>query len=171
MLIREIARYDPDELRLVVARCMTTVLETIPEFGGSADAARRILTNFTFDQMHTMISDDLDDPTKRIVVAEANGEIVAQALYSAKTDSEDVLYGFCFSAFVASEYRQQGIATLLLHDALSWFLGMGVVYVVAQTHATNTAAHSLLTNAGFVADGPFDGNWPHFVLRKSMSAT
>lgn len=166
--IREIDKNNPEELRIVTERCMAAVLETIPEFGGQTQKAKEHLSNFTHEEMAAMIRNDFDDKSKRIMVALVGEEIIGQALYSVKTDTEGKTYGFCFSRYIAPEYRRKGIAELLLGQAIDWFRSQGAEYAVAQTHITNTALQRLFTKFGFTTSGPFAGSWQYYILRKDL---
>ena len=79
-----------EEINLVVSRTMETVLETIPEFEGSAEIALSVFSNFTHEQMKAMILKDFDNPNHRILVAEkdSTNEVVAHAIFSIKEDDD-----------------------------------------------------------------------------------
>lgn len=168
-IIREIDKNNPQELRIVTERCMAAVLETIPEFDGKAEIAKQQLSNFSHKHISAMIRNDFDDKSKRIMVALVGEEIVGQALYSVKTDTEGKTYGFCFSRYIAPEYRRKGIAALLLEQAIDWFSSNGADYALAQTHVTNIAMQKLFTKFGFTISGPFTDAWEYYTLRKELS--
>lgn len=155
--IREIDKRSPVELELVTRRCMTTVLETIPDFQGSEENARARIGNFSFGQMSKMIEQDFSDPSKKIMVAEARGEIVGQALFSIKVDNDGKKYGFFYSRYITPNFRRQGIASALMEYALKWFSDNGATYAVGQTHLTNTNLQNLFVKFGFEMSGPLQG--------------
>lgn len=149
---------------------METVLETIPDFQGCEERARSSLSNFSFDQMSRMIERDFSDPTKKIMVAEEDGKLIGQALFSLKTDSDGVNYGFFFSRYIVPEHRRQGIASALLAYALKWFSENGASYAIAQTHLTNDKLQKLFAKFGFDRSGPLDGPaWQYYLLKKTLN--
>jgi GNAT superfamily N-acetyltransferase len=166
--LRALDSQSPDELHLVTERCMETVLETIPEFEGRIELARAALPNFSHEEMSAMIRSDLYDANKRLMVAVAGNQIVGQALYSVKQDEHGVTYGFCYSRYVHPDHRKQGVATALLRDALAWFTAMSARYAIAHTHVTNVALQRLFLASGFSLDGPFEGRWPYYLLKKQL---
>lgn len=168
IIIREIDKNNPEELRIVTERCMAAVLETIPEFDGQPQKAKEYLSNFSHEEMAAMIRNDFDDDRKRIMVAVIEDKIVGQALYSVKVDTEGKTYGFCFSRYVVPEYRRMGVAASLLEEAIDWFRSQGAEYAVAQTHITNTSLQRLFTKFGFTTSGPFAGSWQYYILRKDL---
>src|ERR1043165_9948652 len=141
--IREIDKESESELRVVTERCMSAILETIPEFESDESLAKKSLPNFTFAQMQQMIRNDFDDPMKRIAVATIEGAVVGQSLYSIKKDEAGQLYGFCFSRYVNPDFRRKGVARALLVDAIKWFQDNNVTYIIAHTHTTNIKLQSL----------------------------
>jgi ribosomal protein S18 acetylase RimI-like enzyme len=168
LIIREIDKQNDEELRIVTERCMSAVLETIPEFEGSEDLAKNTLSNFSYSQMQDMIRGDFTDATKRIIVAESDGKIVGQALYSIKKDAQGTLFGFCFSRYVDPAYRRSGIATALLNDAMEWFKINKANYISAHTHISNVGLQELFKKFGFKAEGPFIDKWEYFILTKVL---
>ena len=165
MQIREIDKQSDEELRIVTERCMETILETIPEFEGSQVKAKKILPNFDYVQMSTMIAADFSDPSKRIIFATNTDKLVGQILYSVKTDEEGRNYGSFFSAYVLPEQRRHGMAKALLEDSLHWLDEQNVEYVLAQTHITNEKVLSLVKQFGFSVLGPIQKNWSYYTLR------
>jgi GNAT superfamily N-acetyltransferase len=168
ILIREIDKADPEELRIVSNRCMSAVLETIPEFEGREYLAQSVLRNFSYQQMADMIQNDFDDPSKRIMVAIAEARVVGQSIYSIKQDADGKLYGFCFSRYIEQEHRRRGVATALLQDCIEWFKKNNAAYIIAHTHVTNIALQNLFATFGFRMEGPIDGPWQYFLLRKDL---
>lgn len=168
ILIREIDKDSEAELRLVTERCMSAILETIPEFDGDESQAKKSLPNFTVAQIQQMIRNDFDDPLKRIVVATIEGGIVGQSLYSIKKDDTGLVYGFCFSRYVDPDFRRKGVARELLADAIKWFQDRNATYIIAHTHTTNIKLQSLFKEFGFVLDGPFIDKWQYFTLKKTL---
>ncbi len=166
--IREIDKESFKELKLVTERCMETVLETIPEFQGDTTIAKESLSNFSFEQMSNMIQKDFTDPNKRIMVAVAGDELIGHAIYSVKKDDDNVLYGFCYSRYVEPSYRRQGVASMLMENAIEWFRQEKVSYLYAQTHITNIKLQGLFKKFGFVLSGPFKGRWEYYILKKDM---
>jgi len=110
-----------------------------------------------------------NDTGKGIMVAVVGNEIGGQALYSVKVDAVGNTYGFCFSRYVAPEYRRMGIAALLLEQAIDWFISRGAEYAVAQTHVTNIPLQRLFTKFGFTIAGPFTDSWEYYTLTKDLS--
>src|ERR1041384_5424995 len=109
MIIREISQIDTKELELVAERCVATVLETISEFGGSQDLAQKTLGKFSSEHYSAMIKNDFTDPSKRIMIAEADGSIVGHNIYSVKLDESHNRFGFCFTLYVEPLFRKSGI--------------------------------------------------------------
>lgn len=148
---------------------MATVLETIPEFEGSAERARALLPNFSFEQMRAMFAASCANDAHRIIaVLDEQGNVCGYSAYSIKVDAGGNRYGHLFSRGVASSHRRRGIASCLLHDAELWFREEGATYIQAETHTTNAALRALLEKHGFMATGPLDGHWPYYVLRKNL---
>lgn len=148
---------------------MEAVIETISDFEGSEEKARRSLPNFSREAMERMIASDFEDPTRRIVVATSGDEVVGQALYSLKIDEGGRRYGYCFSRYVLPSYRRRGIASLLLDDALTWFAKNGACYARAETHIANAGIQNLFRKKGFSLSGPYEGPWSYYILRKELS--
>jgi len=169
IIIREIDKDDPEELHIVTEWCMAAVLETIPEFNGQPEKAIEQLSNFSHEKIAAMIRNDFDDASKRIMVAVVGNEVAGQALYSVKEDAVGNTYGFCFSRYVAPEYRRMGIGALLLEQAIDWFISEGAEYAVAQTHVTNIALQRLFAKFGFTISGPFTDSWEYYTLTKDIS--
>jgi ribosomal protein S18 acetylase RimI-like enzyme len=167
--IRHLGPGDALELAAVTRMCMETVLETIPEFGGSEATARAHLPNFSFDEMRAMLTTGAASENQRILAVVADGgEVVGYSLFSVKTDDRGVTYGYLFSRRVAPPHRRRGIATRLLGEAHAWFRSRGARYARAETHASNRALQSLLGRHGYLAHGPYEAAWPYVVLEKIM---
>jgi len=167
--IRDIQKELPQEVDLVVHRCMHTVLETIPEFQGDAELALKTFPNFTFEQMKKMILDSLEKPNHRILVAVDNEQKVhGHAIFSHKMDEQGTSYGFCFSRFVDPEHRRKGLAERLLQAAEQWWKENGAQYAVASTHVTNHKLQGLFLKNGYTMSEPKKGKLEMVGLRKEL---
>jgi ribosomal protein S18 acetylase RimI-like enzyme len=167
--IRSIRLGEAPELDAVTRMCVVTVLETIPEFGGSATMALAHLPNFTFDKMRAMLATSaVSDEHRILAVMDDGGAVVGYSIFSVKTDDLGVTYGYLFSRGVAASHRRRGIVTRLLDEAHSWFRSRGARYARAETHVSNTALQSLLGKHGYVSDGPFEAAWPYLVLERAL---
>ena len=160
---------DSQLLDEVTRLCMSTVLETIPEFGGDVGRAHAILTNFTVEQMRTMLENASRNDAHRIMAAiDESGHACGYSIYSLRHDPDGKLYGYLFSRGIVPEWRRRGIATQLLAIAEEWFGHEHAEYIQAETHVTNVALRTLLERQGFTASGPFEGNWPYYILHKEL---
>lgn len=167
--IQRLRAADARLLDEVTRMCMATVLETIPEFGGEARRAREALPNFTFEQMRAMLEKGSADEAQRILAAvDEQGRACGYSAFLLKRDEKGTRYGYLFSRGVEPGRRRQGIATRLLMEAEAWFRAEGASYVRAETHVGNSALRTLLQKHGFRAEGPFEGAWPYYVLRKEL---
>jgi len=166
--IRTLQPGDTIELDAVTRMCMETVLETIPEFGGSAAAALAQLPNFTFEQMRAMLATSAANEDHRILAVIDGSTVVGYSIFSVKIDEQGVRYGYLFSRGVAVSHRRRGIAARLLEDAHSWFRSRRAQYSRAETHVSNAAALSLFRSHGYRAQGPFKAAWEYYVLEKSL---
>lgn len=168
--IERVDASEEDRLAVVTRMCMETVLETIPEFLGQEAIARHHLSNFEFDAMRAMITASAALPEHRILVAISDDVVVGYSIVSVKRNEAGELYGYLFSRGVARPYRRQGIATMLLKAAETWFLQRGIVYAQAETHRENVPLQTLLLNHRFAVVEQGVGAWPYLVLRKSYVA-
>lgn len=167
--IREVDRNNPNEVDLLVGRCMETVLETVPEFNNDPMLARDALPNFTFEEMKAMILGATHDPHHKIIVAsEINGEMMGHSIFSIKKDAEDLTYGSFFSRYIAPEHRRMGLASQLLKDGEKWMQEMGAQYGLAQTHVKNFKLQNLFRKHGYKVTGPKMAKWPYYELRKDL---
>ena len=169
--IRDIDIRNDEEINLVVSRTMETVLETIPEFEGSAEIALSVFANFTHEQMKAMIQKDFDNPNHRILVAEkdSTNEVVAHAIFSIKEDDDGKKFGFCFSRFVKMSERRNGVADSLLKLQEKWWIERCAEYVVAQTHVKNLKLQKLFEKNGYEKEGPINGgHYSYFKLFKTL---
>ncbi|WP_372369517.1 N-acetyltransferase family protein [Candidatus Uabimicrobium sp. HlEnr_7] len=166
--IRKVDRNDNNAVDLITRRCMETVLETIPEFQGDPQIARRTFSNFTFEEMRNMLVTSLTKPEHEILVAikEDVQQIVAHSIFSIKKDNKNISYGFCYSRYVNPDHRQQGLGSRLLKEQENWWVQRNAKYAVAQTHTTNIKLKKLFEKHGFIASKPQQGTFSHIVLTK-----
>lgn len=93
----------------------------------------------------------LDDPTCRLYVAEADGELVAFAtgfLTYAPQVFEPTKTGKVADAYVDSAWRRQGIGRRLLAAMTGWFEQEGVAYLEANMVVSNPVAMSFWRSVG-----------------------
>lgn len=169
--LRDINSKNTQEVDLVVRRTMDTVLETIPEFEGNEEIARRAFKNFTFSKMREMISVDFAKTTHGALVAinEKNNEVIGHALFSIKEDKAGEKFGFCYSRFVSPEARRKGVASALLEAQERWWRSLGAKYIFAQTHVTNNKLQTLFEKNGFTKSDVKKGEFYSFYeLRKNL---
>jgi ribosomal protein S18 acetylase RimI-like enzyme len=100
----------------------------------------------------SLISTQLEDPDKSVIVAEVNGDVVGYAYaaiegydYMALRGPSGVLHDI----IVDPEYRGRGVGRLLLATALEFFRSRGVPRVVLSTAERNEAAQRLFASMGF----------------------
>lgn len=164
--IRDLDTADEGELDTVTRMCITTVLDTIPEFEHDEERARGFLPNFTFARMRDMIRADLSKPTHRFLVAiDGGGRIVGHSMISRKVDSRGERYGYFFSRYVEPEHRRRGLAARLMEEALAWFGAQDWDYLLAHTHAKNEPLQRLFLRYGFRIAERHDVPWPSMTLR------
>jgi ribosomal protein S18 acetylase RimI-like enzyme len=157
------------ELDTVTRMCMTTVLDTIPEFEHDEERARKRLPNFTFAQMRAMIGADLRKPTHRFLVAVAeDGQIVGHSMFSRKETPEGRRFGHFFSRYVEPAHRRRGLGSSLMAKALEWFEEDRPDFLVAHTHATNGSLRRLFERHGFRVVERRDEPWPSLTLRRDL---
>ena len=167
--IREVDRNNPNEVDLIVGRCMETVLETVPEFNNDPMMARDALPNFTFEEMKSKILGATHDPHHKIIVASAmDGEMMGHSIFSIKKDSDGFTYGSFFSRYIAPEHRRMGLASRLLEEAEGWMKEMGAQYSQAQTHVKNYKLQNLFRKFGYKVTGPKMAKWPYYELKKDL---
>ncbi|MBT6325314.1 MAG: GNAT family N-acetyltransferase [Bdellovibrionales bacterium] len=169
--IRVIDKESDSELSLVTKRTMDTVLETIPEFEGSEDIARKAFPNFSFIEMKKMIKKDFDNKNHRLLLAISNktNEILGHAIFSLKTDDNDKKYGFCFSRYVIPEARKIGIGSLLLKEQEIFWKNNHAEYIIAHTHQKNVKLQNLFLKHDYKMRGPIKGDHYHyFALKKDI---
>jgi len=169
--LRDIDTKNEKEIDLIVYRTMETVLETIPEFKHDPDLALKVFANFTFDQMKTMIKGDFKSPNHRVLVAidRKSNNVLGHSIFSVKKDDEGRCYGFCFSRYVDSSARRNGIATTLLKEQELWWREKSAEYVLAHTHETNTKLQSVFLKQGFEKSELIKGkHYCYFELRKPL---
>jgi ribosomal protein S18 acetylase RimI-like enzyme len=164
--IRDLDPTNESEVDTVVRMCMTTVLDTIPEFEHDEERARRSLPNFTFARMRDMIRADLSRPTHRFLVAvDADGRVVGHSMISRKVTPEGRRFGYFFSRYVEPEHRKKGVAGGLMEEALVWFRGYDWDYLLAHTHSSNEPLRRLFERHGFRVAERRDEPWPSLTLR------
>jgi ribosomal protein S18 acetylase RimI-like enzyme len=164
--IRDLDPTSESEVDTVTRMCMTTVLDTVPEFEHDEERARRSLPNFTFERMRDMIRADLSRPTHRFLVAiDADGRVVGHSMISRKTTPEGRRFGYFFSRYVEPEHRKKGVAARLLEEALAWFGGYDWDYLLAHTHSSNEPLRRLFERHGFRVAERHDEPWPSLTLR------
>lgn len=170
--LRDIDKSSAAELEIVTRMCMTTILETIPEYGGDAEVAKSKIPNFDFDQMSTMIKNDFPKDTHRfLVVVDPTApppHIVGHSMISLKRDSEGRPYGKFFSRYVEPAYRRRGLARRMLREALRWFESRGAVYAQAETHDTNDKLRAVFEQAGFSVVERHTSPFAYVVLRRAL---
>jgi ribosomal protein S18 acetylase RimI-like enzyme len=170
-LIRDINEKDEGEIDLVVNRAMETVLETCPEFKGSSELALEAFSNFTFDQMKAMFKSVYGNNHHRTLVAIQNdtNEVVAHSIFSIKTDTQGIKYGFCYSRYVLPRMRRNGIASALLREQEIWWIKNKAEYATAQTHETNLKLQNLFVKHGYEKIGPIQGkHYSCYELKKYL---
>jgi ribosomal protein S18 acetylase RimI-like enzyme len=165
--IRDLDESSDLEVETVTRWCMETVLSTIPEFEGSPEKAQAALPNFTFDQMIAMIRADFPKPTHRFLVIENedDGALVAHSMISRKLSPDGEAYGSFFSRFVLPAHRRRGLGGRLMTEAMAWFEGGELSYLLAHTHATNKALQGLFMAHGFRVVARSQTPWPTLTLR------
>jgi ribosomal protein S18 acetylase RimI-like enzyme len=168
-IIRDLDKGSEEELDIITRLCMAAVLESIPEFQGDAEQARRYLANFTFDQMRAMIHGDFPKPDRRFLVAVgADGAIVGHIILTRKVDPEGRAHGYLFSCYVLPAHRRGGIAEALIADAEEWYRAAGLPYVAAHTHQHNVAILGLLDKRRYLIDERRSEPWPHVRVHKNL---
>jgi GNAT superfamily N-acetyltransferase len=164
--IRDLDSATESEIDIVTRMCMTTVLDTIPEFEHDEERARRSLPNFTFARMRDMIRADLCKPTHRFLVAiDTEGRIVGHSMISCKVTPEGQRFGYFFSRYVERQHRKKGVAAMLMEEALAWFGGYDWDYLLAHTHSSNEPLRRLFERHGFRVVERDDAPWPSLTLR------
>lgn len=165
-VLRDLCADIPGELELVVKRSMQTVLETIPELGGSEQRARELLPNFDATAMREMYARDLQRPsTHRLVVAEVDGALVGHVIYFLRPDAHDLgPSGYVFTIYVDPPHRRAGIAYELLGHAVSWLGAQGARVITAHTHVDNQSFLRLATRHAFRVTERLESPWPHWAL-------
>jgi ribosomal protein S18 acetylase RimI-like enzyme len=164
--VRSLNPSSGDEVDAVTRMCLTTVLETIPEFEGSEDRARTVLPNFTYEQMRRMIEGDLHKESYRFIVAvDGLNRVVGHSMVSRKLTDASVKYGYFFSRYVERAHRRRGLATRMLADALEWFDDDEWKFLLAHTHASNVGLRALFERHGFLVVEWSQTPWPALTLR------
>jgi ribosomal protein S18 acetylase RimI-like enzyme len=166
-VIRDLDTSSADEVDTVTRMCMTTVLDTIPEFQHDEERARKSLPNFTFAGMRDMIRGDFGKPTHRFLVAVAeDGRVVGHSMISRKVTPSGERFGYFFSRYVAPEHRRKGLASRLMEAALAWFAESPWDFLLAETHAANRPLRLLFERSGFRVVARRETPWPSLTLRR-----
>lgn len=167
--LREVDRHNPNEVDLIVGRCMETILEMVPEFNNDPMLAREVIEDFTFSQMKERIMGATHDPHHKIVVAsDLDGEMLGHSIFSIKKDADNFTYGSFFTRYIAPEHRRMGLASRMLQEAEEWMKQMGAQYFLAQTHVKNYKLQNLFRKHGYRVTGPKMARWPYYELRKDI---
>jgi GNAT superfamily N-acetyltransferase len=163
--LRTLGELDSDEIDVLVQRSRQTMLETIPELGGSEERARVLVPNFDADAMRGMYLRDLKrTETHRFVLAELAERVVGHAVFFVRPADPDGALGYLFTIYVCPEQRRAGIAGQLLDHAVSWLEETGATRVVAHTHVTNTPFVHLAESRYFCVTERRETPWPHLEL-------
>lgn len=166
--LRDLDLADPGEVNTAAAFSMATILETLPE-------ARRdpeIVPGFSIEAMAAMYARGHDNPDHRYRVAvDHAGLIVGHAIALMRADDHGVAHGYSYTRYVLPAHRRRGLARRLLVDALGWWTGRGARYVLAHTHADNTALQRLFATAGFTVVERTHTRWAGLTLRLDAPAT
>ena len=159
-----------DEVDLVVARSMQTILDTIPEFEGDSVKARQKVKNFTHEEMKAMyVKDHLTrSATHRFLGAvAATGDLVGHIIFFVR-DTEATKMGYIFTLYVAPEHRNRGVARALAAEAVRWLKERGAMLVVAHTHATNAIPIALAAGHGFQVGERVEQPWAQVKLEGQL---
>ncbi|MGY8685471.1 GNAT family N-acetyltransferase [Bradyrhizobium sp. UFLA05-153] len=159
------------EIDLIVARTIDTVLETVPEFGGSQARAVALIPNLTHAQMREMYVRDFPKPTHNFLVAEANGVVIGHSIYFLRLPEGAAPFGYLFTRFVTPSWRRRGVGSGMLAHTLAWFREVGATLVSAHTHPTNTAERGLLESAGFGLVERLSAPWESLHYRLDLTAS
>ena len=94
----------------------------------------------------------IKSPNGLVLVAESNGEIIG---YSLNLIKENVKVhkirkiGHVSDLYVSQGYRNKGIATKFMKEALKWFKKKELKYLSIGVHAKNMKAHKIYKRWGF----------------------
>jgi GNAT superfamily N-acetyltransferase len=147
---------------------MTTVLETIPEFGGSADRARERFGNFSVEAMTDMFAKDLGRPDRRFIVVRGASGPVGHSILSVRPAEPVGTYGYCFTRFIDPAHRRRGLGGRLLDAGIDWFREQECRYTEAHTHATNEKLLALFQSRRFEVAERIEQPWPQVRLRLDL---
>ena len=94
----------------------------------------------------------IKSPNSLVLVAENGGEIVGYSLNFIKENVKVYKIkkvGHVSDLYVSKGYRNRGIATKFMKEALKWFKKKGMKYLSIAVHAKNTNAHKIYKKWGF----------------------
>jgi ribosomal protein S18 acetylase RimI-like enzyme len=163
--IRQLLPSDKGILEEVTRLMMAMVLETCPEFEGSAEKAQKALSNFTFESMFSMLtmSVPLVDEHRHWIAIE-DDVLAGYWIASVKTDMTGQQYGYLFSVGLKPEYRRRGLGLRFWQTCTEWWKDFELDYLRAETHADNLPAQAFFAKLGYEQGEVQYGKWRYVVL-------
>lgn len=114
--------------------------------------------DFDDEHMADFLSSRLKNQRAGLLVAEAEGQVVAFALLYVTQNTRDLAPQVIINdVFVAAAYRRRGIARQLMTASFTWGRQHGAKHVSWQTRTTNAAAQPLYDQLGQRESG-----WIHY---------
>lgn len=115
------------------------------------------------EEIMLWIETSLNEKNGVIVVAENNEGIHGFARVSHKTrvaenEGSIINYAKLNDLYVLSQYRKQGIASLLINSAIEWTKNKSLSRIILNVYENNNPARTLYESKGFVTDCQISDN-------------
>jgi ribosomal protein S18 acetylase RimI-like enzyme len=128
--IREINPDSSQEIDLVASRMRSTLVDVLGKDKGES--------MYTMDWLRDRVMWHLSpDRDAKVFLAEENSEIVAPAIVRVEKNDNDISYGYFSTIYVATKFRNKGIATKLIQTVEAWCSDKKLPYVTYNTADDN----------------------------------
>lgn len=146
MLLRDIDPACDAEIAVVAERMRLTLMEVVGTEAGEA--------MYTMDWLVQRVRFHLDPGQcrGRVIVAEAEGEIVGHTILRRQTEETWGEFGLFSTFYVVPEWRRRGVADRFVTVGEAWFLDEGLPQARTYTAHDNRPLHGLMERHGYAID-------------------